>query len=62
MRWVYGTPEEMLSETFPCPAAEEGPSLAPVLPLKPAHDLVTCWGHGGIGPEPSNPLGSSAMG
>lgn len=24
MGCVYGTPEEMLSETFPCPAAEEG--------------------------------------
>lgn len=32
MGWVYGILEEMLSETFPCPAAEEGPDRSLCFP------------------------------
>lgn len=32
MHWVCGTPKEMLSETFPCPAAEEGPHWSLCIP------------------------------
>lgn len=39
MGWVYGTPEEMLSETFPCPAAEEGPHRSLCFP----QNLLMTW-------------------
>lgn len=39
MGWVYGTPEEMLSETFPCPAAEEGPHWS----LRFPQNLLVTW-------------------
>lgn len=47
MGWVYGTPEEMLSETFPCPAAEEGPHWSLRFPKTCSRpgSLLGTWGN-----------------